>query len=768
MCGFKARIGGLLVLLGACALPMVIGQDARPPRLIDEQPYDSITLDKANDSKVIKVDLLVLPARKVPEKPKATDKLRIKLYAGGEQYDVAWLNIEKVELFEQLVLAEIGKFTADGRLDDAFDELEFLYNFYPETPGLSEAKQYFLYVSSGTAFRQGKLDEALAVLEELLAQNPNYRASANAPPLLTALGNIAERIVARYIEQEDYQSARLLVSRLAKQYRADSEPFVQRSRQQMIDLATRYRDDAKARLEAEQYSEARDAASRMRQIWPDLAGAAELTAELARRHPQVIVGVEHPAMSQGSLSLHNSAARRAGRLTERLFAEFSGPGPEGGRYLCPLGSLTRSDDNRELIFRAGAAAGEGAGYALTQGLLRRADERSSGYYAPWGRIASEVRLQLPTEVVASLRVPHLVPEALLQFPIAALGIDAAPYAVLSHDERTVRYAANSQYAFRRPGQPAEVIEQHFDDPQRAILALQRGEIDVLDRVFPADIATLKINEGLAVAPYATPTTHVLVVRSKHAFLANSTFRRALLYGSNRELLLTQGILRGRSLPGFRVVSSPFPAPASRSDTTAYGYDAQIDPRPYDPRLGLTLRLLAAGELKATYEKQKQKAPELTPITLGHPADEMSRIACRGLVKQWKQIGVECQLVEFAAGIFDDTEQKCDLVYLQLAAVEPLVDAGRLLGRGGLVPADNGSIQLTLQQIEQARNWQQARERLLLLHRLLHEDVTVLPLWQTYDHYAYRRTLQGIAAARSQLYEDIENWQLAPALARAQP
>jgi hypothetical protein len=147
---------------------------------------------------------------------------------------------------------------------------------------------------------------------------------------------------------------------------------------------------------------------------------------------------------------------------------------------------------------------------------------------------------------------------------------------------------------------------------------------------------------------------------------------------------------------------------------------------------------------------------------------MSRIACRALAKQWKQIGVECQLSEFAPGVFDDTEGTCDLVYLQLAVNEPLIDAARLLSRSGLAPAANETVQLYVWQIAQARNWQQARERLVLLHRLLHEDVTLLPLWQTFDHFAYRRTLQGITPGRAKLYDDIEKWQLAPALARAQP
>ena len=50
---------------------------------------------------------LDLPERKAPEKPKAGDKVRITLADGGEQYEVAWLTIDKLELFEQLVLAVV-------------------------------------------------------------------------------------------------------------------------------------------------------------------------------------------------------------------------------------------------------------------------------------------------------------------------------------------------------------------------------------------------------------------------------------------------------------------------------------------------------------------------------------------------------------------------------------------------------------------------------------------------------------------------------------
>ena len=55
-----------------------------------------------------------------------------------------------------------------------------------------------------------------------------------------------------------------------------------------------------------------------------------------------------------------------------------------------------------------------------------------------------------------------------------------------------------------------------------------------------------------------------------------------------------------------------------------------------------------------------------------------------------------------------------------------------------------------------------------LHRLLHEDVTVLPLWQTLDHFAYRKTLAGVAAQPVRLYQNIEQWHTANQLARRVP
>jgi len=762
----------LTVMLGMIVQGMPLAAQEPPAeRLMDQLPFDVVTLDKANESKVLKVYPIRLPGRRVPENPRRTEKIRIKLYEDEQEYDVAWANIAKIELYEQLVVAEINKFAGEGKLDDAYDELDFLLTYYPQALGLAEARQNYLYVSSAMAFRQQKFDEALAILEELVALNPSFRPADNAPPLLQRMGDIADRLIGRHVQKEEFASARELLTRLTKQYKLDAEPFATKWRERLQELASRARDEAQKYLAAGQFVEAQDAVSKLQIIWPQLPGAAEIVAEVARRHPLVRVGVDHPAINFDSTSLYDVAARRAGRLVGRLLVERTAIGAEGGQYESPIARLSRSDDRLSLLFRLNDKNST-SGYDLTQRLLGRATAGGDEFDAAWAGIVSSAALKSLDDVEVNLRTTFVLPEALLAIPLDEPSSPGEqfdrPYIIVKAEGDTKRYTRNDDYRFGQMSQPAEVIERTFADPLRAVLALKRGEIDVLDRVFPGDVPSLKSDNSLAVATYAGPTTHVLAVRSQHPYLTSATFRRALLYASNREVLLSQGLTRGAPLAGFRVVSGPFPAPVAGMELPTYGYDAKVEPRTCDPRLAMALVALAENELKSKFEKQELAAPKLTAIVLGYPADEMSRIACRGLVKDWKRIGVDCKLSEFPPGKFDDSEHKCDLVYLQLQAWEPVVDAMRLLGPGGLAPSNDEHIQLALRNLQASRNWQQVRERLVVLHRLIHENVSILPLWQTFDHFAYRRSLKGVNGPRLSLYQDVERWQVGLQSTRGEP
>jgi ABC-type transport system substrate-binding protein len=744
-------------------------------RIIDREPFDRMTLDAVNEYKLIMIKPYPFPDRRVPADPRPSEKLRVRLVENDTEYEIAWQHIEKFELFEQIVLAEANQLTAEGKFDEAYDYFTFLFDFYPKTQSLAESQQYFLYQSSGAAFRQQRYHEALGIVEELWSLNPEYRAGENTPPLKTVLGNIARKLIDQYVVKEDYRSARTILARLTKQYQAADEPFAREWRDKLSALAAARRDEARAHMDAGRYIQAYDACALMRLIWPDVEGGAELSAEVARRHPLVIVGVEHPASSLDSRDISNPAARRAGRLVQRGLLEYAGPGPEGGQYTSPLGTVEQSVDGLELLFNLRSDA-ELSGYDVARLLLRWAQPGEEGFEPAWARTLESVGVSSVTRVTARLKSPHVLPQALLQgsfgLPASAdpgpsvgdgaSSSDAAQagnglFVLFSHDDTLTRFNASPRMA-RPAEQLAEVAERLYTDPQRAILALKRGEIDVLERVFPGDLSAVQSEAEIGLAPLEMPTSHVLIVRDKHPYLANRTFRRALVYGLDREQILRQGILRGQDLPGYGVVSAPFPAPLGRGDSQAYAYDTQVEPRPYDPRLGLTLRILSQTEVKSFFEKQQQQAPALAPITIGHPADELSRIACRAIVKQWDAIGVKCKLTEFPPGVFTD-EGQCDLIYVQAAVWEPIVDASRLLGPEGLAPAKSAFVQLTLRQIERSPNWQEARQRFRQLHRLLHEDVTLIPLYQTHDYYAYRKSWSGLASPRVSLYENIAQWRV---------
>lgn len=772
--GLARRGLSIVAILLLLSPVLLLAQQPAVQRIFEGEAFDRLTLDDANENAVIRVRPIPFPNRKVPEKPKPSEKLRVKLVDDARDFEVMWQHIKRVELFEYMVLEEARQLTASGKIDDAFDYFSFLVEQYPKTEGLPEARQMFLYQSAVAAFRQKKFAEALGTLEELRRLNPDFRASDASPTVNQSLGSMADNLIATYVAKNDFRSARILLERLVRSYQASDEPFASKWVTQLADLAAAERDKARQFLAEQKYVEAYDASTRMLNIWPAVPGGEQLLVEMSQKYPLVIVGVAQPAKSYDSRSLVDPAARRAGRLVEKKLMEFSGMGPEGGKYSSPFGTFTRSDDGTSFTLEFKSQANRAApisAFDVSQRLLQLADESETDYQAAWARLVAGVQVKQGTQVQVDLRFPHVLPEALLQ-------VDALPAAdkkdarsgfgqfhVLSTDATTTRFARNDRSPFVTAGQPAEIVERYFEDPERAILALKRGEIDVLDQVYTSDLAALQGTPGIVVKQYSAPTTHMLIVNRENPFLANRTFRRALLYACDRTQLLQQGWLKGQKLPGWRVVSGAFPASSSSGDTIAYGYDEAILPRDYDPRLGLVLKVGTERQLKVEAEKKMTEVPKWRPLVLGHPADEGSRLACRVLVKQWQMIGIEVKLQEFPLGVFSDPQKKCDLTYVQVATWEPIVDAGRLFGAEGLVPTDSVYVRLALKQIETATNWQQVRQRMQQLHQLIYEDTSIIPLWQTYDYYAYRQGVSGLDSSRVTLYQNVQQWQPAPRLAR---
>jgi ABC-type transport system substrate-binding protein len=770
-----ALAAGWLVLLSAItsraaddfAVPLI-----KPGGEPSREPFDRITCTQAFKGEVIEVKpIQEFPNRRVPDTHKPGEKLKVQELDSDEPYEILWVSIEKLELYEQMILDEANRLVVADKLDEAFDYFSFLLKEYPNTENLPQSHQAYLYQCLVSAVKANHYDEALGIAEELYAQNSNFKPTDSSPPLMDRIGFLAEKIISAYIAKEDFRSAKTLLRRLETKYNAGEEPFVKNLRGKLSEVAARHRDESKAHLAAGRFVEAYDSCARMIDIWPYVEGGNELAAEIASRYPLVMVGVSQPALEHDPRSLTNPAARRTGRLMERRLMEFTGRGPEGGKYSCSLGTVKRSDDGLRLTFSIGgpalaASSAPLTGYDVARHLLDLADPASPFYQPPWARLVNTVQVRGVNRAEASLRMPHILPEAFLQTSylrdanLGKPGIKGSgPYYLLSRKGEITRFSKNDDYPLARPGQPAEVMERFYSDPQRALLALQRGEVDVLDQVFPADIPTLASDE-ISIGRYNVPTTHFLTVQRKHPYLQNADFRRALVYGSHREAILHKGLMKDAKLPGFRTLSGPFPAPVDASDALCYGYDESIESRPYDPKLAMILKIMATQTIKSQHEKLSQKAPELTPLVLGHPNDEVSRLASKHLGRQWEAIGIKSKLIEFPPGVFTDEKGECDLIYIQAATWEPAVDASRLFATWGLNPANNTYISLALRDVENAKDWQEARNALLRLHRLVHDDVTIIPLYQTFDYYAYRKSVQGLVGGQVTLYQNVEQWKAA--------
>lgn len=164
-------------------------------------------------------------------------------------------------------------------------------------------------------------------------------------------------------------------------------------------------------------------------------------------------------------------------------------------------------------------------------------------------------------------------------------------------------------------------------------------------------------------------------------------------------------------------------------------------------------------MTAEAERKEEPPPKLRALRLAFPADNLSRVACEAIRSQWELIGLEVELVELPIGESFPADDTADIVYVSAAIWEPIIDARRLLGPRGLAGSEDQLIGLGLRRLEEARNWKEVRDRLLVLHSISHHELPVLPLWQMVDSFAYRANLSGMGSNIVSLYQNAGNWRL---------
>lgn len=755
----------------ASAQRLDYAQEGLPPEpgleLLQEEPHDIIYFTEDAGGGWARVLLLDFPGRRPPASPTGTLRFQV-LGIEGKDMIAKWPSIAKIDLWEVKLEKEARERIGKGDFVGAYPFLSVLIRDYPNLKGLRELRSEFLWNDAISRAKRGEIAPTLAMLEELRRYAPEYKSTT----IVRALSGTADRLMQKLVDEGKLDLAQQLLARLEDDYANERLDAIKKWNQTFLDMATGKRDEAMAARDAKDYRLARKLAREALYLEPELVGGETLVRQIHDLYPLVNVGVLQSATVLQPTLIDNWAARRAGRLMYRTLFEIQGAGPEGGEYDFIFGETEMSPDRMhfDLLIEPETLTpplDNIRGHYLADVMAERAIPSDPAYFAPWAAAVDSIGLVGPQQVTFNLRRPHVLPICLLQIPVDGSWFgdepgtptgDYKPEA--SGDEKDVtRYVLRA--APKVETQPREIVETRVPSGAEGVSMLLQGELDVMDQLFPADAIRLSKSKNIKVVKYPLPTVHMLVPCSDHPYLAERTFRRALLYGINREDILTGELLEGLRFDGCRVLSGPFPAGIELNDPLGYAYDQNIPPRPYEPPLAKLLLAMNFNQMKSFASRKKEEPPEMTPIRLAFPADNLSRVACEAISSQWELLGLEIKLVELPIGrtFPEPDEDIADIVYVSAAVWEPVIDARRVLGPEGLAASSDQLVGLGLRRLEEAKNWREVRDRLLDLHWITHHELPVLPLWQMVDSYAYRRELIGVGSDIVSLYQNASNWRL---------
>ncbi|MBX3423616.1 MAG: hypothetical protein KF752_18825 [Pirellulaceae bacterium] len=733
--------------------------------LIDQQPFDLIHLKSEAGGGTFGVFPLPFAERRVPSSPDPSDRLQVVLKKFPERlYQIAWKWIDRIDLYEDLVLQEAQRQMSDKNLIGAFQNLSFLMKNYPSMPRLLELRREFLFNSLTISFSSKQYAQTLSTLEELKETAPGFRQEA----VGRALNTVATSMLTELERVGDLESARQLLARLQKKH-GDIDS-VKRWNERLSQLASAKQVEASEAFAAGRFRQAYQAISDSLSILPTFTGGRELQRELHQRYPLVRVGVMQPSRQLDVSSLTDWSARRSGRLVQRALFQFQQIGNEGGVYSFGLGKFRISDDQRQLILQFDPRTSSSrTRLELFQTLIARANPEDEQYDANWASVCETVALGNESQLVIQLRRPHVLPHSLLQWPLSEdteLGAQLAGlFQVPINQEQSAYFVGRSLE--QSAGRPVEIIEIHYSNAQQAINDLIRGQIDVLDQVFPADARRLAALRNVKVIPYALPTSHMLIPISNHAYLASEKFRRALLYATNRQEILHSELLGSTNPAEGRLLSGPFAVGQRDTEPLAYAYNEQVPAVAYNPLLAKLLVSITRQELEKRALKAGQPQPNLETLVVGCPDYELARVAVEAMIQQWAIVGVPAEMRVLSEGVSQQSIVDCDLLYVMAAMWEPVVDIQRLLAGDGLTASNHPLLVQSLERVRDARNWREVRTSLQELHQVIAYHLPLLPLWQITDRLVVRSSVQGISDRPVSLYQDVDRWRLQPDTLAAQ-
>jgi len=763
---FVIVFSAMIFTLPSAEAQIIKREDIEKP-LLEGEPFDLIQLDNANKGALIRIvaqDNLPQPF------PKKGDLVFEFLRDSESLLQVPYGSIEKYESFNDLVVAEANEFLDSREYGKAFRNLLYVYDRGGKNDRqLVETLRTCLFQDAKKRFEDEDFELALSIFEDLYQDKPNFKVPGIDRDLVDIIIACYDGILRQKFEDGKYKAIRETVKGLKIRYGSAAARLTKGWDKRFDEKANELLAQAKQLAKTGQGREAHIKAKQAERTSPGRSDTEAVQEALMNEFPLIVVGVSQSTDQPAPNKIDDWAARRIGRLTQRSLVEITGLSDEGARYEFLNGTINRIDDVGLVYAIDIDPTIEKMGVPkinaieMANRLLSNAHPESPSFDPTWRRILKTVELVSNTRVVITLQRPFVRPEALMKvsYPLRGLeeggaeeGVPSTQngtYALINKDSLFSTFELNPRYEAIEDKQHPVIIEQLFRTDSDAVDALLRGEIDVVDRIAPSDLKRLKETEDIQVRSYVVPTVHILIPKIRGELDGNFRFRSALSTAIPRESIVIDVIGGGEKLDGCDPITGPFPLGGDDNDQISYGYDLRVKPLQFSDKLSMVLTKLAINKPGAIDE------PKPPSIVMAHPSGSTARTCAQAIARAWNSAGIRTTLRELNLGETTPPDNQWDILYAETFIEEPLIDAVRLFGDNGLTNDVTAPVEQSLRNVVTSQTWQGACLALRNIHRQVSVDLSVIPLYQVKEHYAFRDNVYEIGRDLVHLYQNVDRW-----------
>jgi ABC-type oligopeptide transport system substrate-binding subunit len=749
--------------------------------------------------------------------PRATFQGTVDL----KTYDAEWKlqgakpvlaqNILAVNYYEEIALAEVGKFLRGGRTASPLSRHER----YEAAERVLEA----VIFSPARQVRQGlqwkdvdarlkdKLQEVRNEhLVHLVSDQDWDKAIALAREMarkystdMAVQKKIAQGIaplVELPLKQEKYDEVRKRLAAL--EMLPGSAEVAEPIRKRLHDQAANYFKLAQEAREKKDQGKANEMIIRAGKLWPRLEGLREFNKD----HPILGVGVrELPERFSPATAVTDSERQAVELIFDSLTKLREQPGAAGTMsqfyrpslatglpWMTPRGRLFHLDPKAN--WSNGDRVTE-ADVRMTVQLLRGHDLRTADggapdaeMRAPWTGFdpawANLVEPALPGsnmhQVVIPLRQGMFDPLAVLTFKILPTSANLArpddqafsqqpvgsgPFQLVDRERQAwernmggVVFVANSTYERSRPGSVPQVEEIRFYRSENPVDDFKEGRLHLLLDVPPERVKEIQdesrgLSGLVSIRTLPNRRIHFLAVNHRRRALQNEALRRALAHAVNRDDILNK-VFRGDLTAGVQPPHRPLTGP--------------FPPGCWACKPNLESKL--AGGAAAGRD-----AP--VRLSLKYPSDDLRvREACMQIKAQVGSAGVELNLEPRSPHqLHHEVEvlQDYELAYYSFDYASeaywlwPLFNTHpQALAAGGtnyLGYQNDGELESAFQNAMARREFSKIQQAMYNIHEQFNQKMPFIPLWQLDTVVAIHKDLKADNIDPLLIFSDVERWQL---------